>query len=70
MKRQHITALEHIERAGKCKAPAYEEPMVKPKQARAPARRPQEFVQALAPTAVQPPPPPVQPPSSLATSIS
>ncbi|KAG6896540.1 hypothetical protein C0995_011255, partial [Termitomyces sp. Mi166 len=70
MKRQHVTALEHIERAGKCKAPAYEELMVEPKRARAPARRPQEFVQALAPTAVQPPLPPVQPPSLLATLIS
>ncbi|KAG6859585.1 hypothetical protein C0995_006967, partial [Termitomyces sp. Mi166 len=52
MKRQHITTLEHIEHAGKCKAPAYEELMVEPKWARAPARQPQEFVQALAPTAV------------------
>ncbi|KAG6894766.1 hypothetical protein C0995_013732, partial [Termitomyces sp. Mi166 len=70
MKRQCITMLEHIEHAGKCKAPAYKEPMVEPKRARAPARRPQEFVQAPAPTAVRPPLPPVQPPSSLATSIS
>ncbi|KAG6883033.1 hypothetical protein C0995_013219 [Termitomyces sp. Mi166 len=52
MKRQRITMLEHIERAGKHKAPAYEEPMVEPKQARAPARQPQEFVRAPAPTAV------------------
>ncbi|KAG6859087.1 hypothetical protein C0995_011637 [Termitomyces sp. Mi166 len=70
MKRQRITTLEHIERTGKCKAPAYKEPMVEPKQARAPARQPQEFVQAPVPTAVQPPPPPVQPPSLSATSIS
>ncbi|KAG6892719.1 hypothetical protein C0995_002612, partial [Termitomyces sp. Mi166 len=63
MKRQRITMLEHIECAGKCKAPAYKEPMVEPKQARAPARQPQEFVQAPVPTAVQPLPPPVQPPS-------
>ncbi|KAG6858715.1 hypothetical protein C0995_014535 [Termitomyces sp. Mi166 len=70
MKRQHITMLEHIEHAGKRKAPAYEEPMVEPKQARAPVRRPQEFVWAPAPTAVRPPLPPVQPLSSLATSIS
>ncbi|KAG6858544.1 hypothetical protein C0995_015813 [Termitomyces sp. Mi166 len=52
IKRQRVTVLEHIEHAGKCKAPVYEEPMVEPKQARAPARRPQEFVQAPAPTAV------------------
>ncbi|KAG6870490.1 hypothetical protein C0995_012662, partial [Termitomyces sp. Mi166 len=70
MKRQCIIALEHIERTGKCKAPAYEELMVEPKQARAPARQPQEFVQAPAPTAVRPPPPPVQPPSLLVTSRS
>ncbi|KAG6858823.1 hypothetical protein C0995_013636 [Termitomyces sp. Mi166 len=55
MKRQCITMLEHIEHAGKRKAPAYKELMVEPKQARAPARQPQEFVQAPAPTAVQPP---------------
>ncbi|KAG6883643.1 hypothetical protein C0995_011794 [Termitomyces sp. Mi166 len=70
MKRQHVTMLEHIEHAGKCKAPAYKEPIVEPKQARAPVRRPQEFVQAPVPTAVRPPPPPVQPLSSSATSIS
>ncbi|KAG6858919.1 hypothetical protein C0995_012896, partial [Termitomyces sp. Mi166 len=51
MKRQHVTVLEHIECAGKHKAPAYEELMVEPKRARAPVRRPQEFVQAPAPTA-------------------
>ncbi|KAG6870288.1 hypothetical protein C0995_014029, partial [Termitomyces sp. Mi166 len=70
MKRQCITVLEHIECAGKRKAPAYEEPMVEPKWARAPARQPQEFVQAPAPTAVGPLPPPVQPLSSSATLIS
>ncbi|KAG6869496.1 hypothetical protein C0995_002658, partial [Termitomyces sp. Mi166 len=67
MKRQHVTALEHIERTGKHKAPAYEEPMVEPKWARAPARQPQEFVRAPVPTAVRPPPPPVQLLSSLVT---
>ncbi|KAG6869246.1 hypothetical protein C0995_003962, partial [Termitomyces sp. Mi166 len=67
MKRQHIIALEHIEHTGKRKASVYEEPMVEPKQARAPARQPQEFVWAPAPTAVQPPLPPVQPPSSSVT---
>ncbi|KAG6882220.1 hypothetical protein C0995_015398, partial [Termitomyces sp. Mi166 len=52
MKRQRVTVLEHIERAGKRKALAYEELMVEPKWARAPARQPQEFVRAPAPTAV------------------
>ncbi|KAG6869620.1 hypothetical protein C0995_001731 [Termitomyces sp. Mi166 len=70
MKRQCVVALEHIEHAGKRKAPAYEELMVEPKQAKAPARRPQEFVRALVPTAVRPPPPLVQPPSSSVTSRS
>ncbi|KAG6886431.1 hypothetical protein C0995_007862 [Termitomyces sp. Mi166 len=70
MKRQHVTVLEHIEHAEKRKAPAYEEPMVEPKWARAPARRPQEFVRAPAPTAVRPLPPPVQPPSLSVTLIS
>ncbi|KAG6894966.1 hypothetical protein C0995_013422 [Termitomyces sp. Mi166 len=67
IKRQHIVALKHIECAGKCKAPAYEKPMVEPKWARAPVRRPQEFVRAPAPTAVRPLPPPVQPLSSSVT---
>ncbi|KAG6886336.1 hypothetical protein C0995_008639 [Termitomyces sp. Mi166 len=57
MKRQRITALEHIERTGKRKAPAYKEPVVEPKWARALVRRPQEFMQAPVPTVVQPPPP-------------
>ncbi|KAG6870939.1 hypothetical protein C0995_009577 [Termitomyces sp. Mi166 len=60
MKRQRVTTLEHIERTGKCKAPAYKEPMVEPKRARAPARQPQEFMWAPVLTAVQPPLPPVQ----------
>ncbi|KAG6887360.1 hypothetical protein C0995_015801 [Termitomyces sp. Mi166 len=38
MKRQCIMVLEHIERAGKCKASAYKEPVMEPKQARAPVR--------------------------------
>ncbi|KAG6895542.1 hypothetical protein C0995_012530 [Termitomyces sp. Mi166 len=69
MKRQCIMVLEHIECAGKCKAPAYKEPVVEPKWARALVRRPQEFMQAPAPTVVQPPPPHVQPLSSSLTSI-
>ncbi|KAG6898714.1 hypothetical protein C0995_008711 [Termitomyces sp. Mi166 len=70
MKRQRVIMLEHIECAGKCKAPAYKELMVEPKLARALARQPQEFVQAPAPTAVQPPLPPVQPLSLSVTSRS
>ncbi|KAG6867708.1 hypothetical protein C0995_004626 [Termitomyces sp. Mi166 len=53
--------------AGKCKAPVYEEPVVEPKQTRAPVRRPQEFVWAPASTVVQPPLPHVQLPSSSST---
>ncbi|KAG6858099.1 hypothetical protein C0995_002643 [Termitomyces sp. Mi166 len=69
MKRQHITALEHMEHAGKRKAPVYKELVVEPKRARAPVRQPQEFMQAPAPTVVRPLPPHVQPPSSLLTSM-
>ncbi|KAG6870777.1 hypothetical protein C0995_010771 [Termitomyces sp. Mi166 len=43
MRRQCVTALEQIERVGKHKAPAFEEPMVEPKQARAPSQHPQEL---------------------------
>ncbi|KAG6869688.1 hypothetical protein C0995_001222 [Termitomyces sp. Mi166 len=43
MRRQHVSALEQIEHVGKCKAPAFEEPMVEPKQARAPSQHPQEL---------------------------
>ncbi|KAG6859102.1 hypothetical protein C0995_011496 [Termitomyces sp. Mi166 len=43
MKRQHVSMLEQIERIGKCKAPVFEEPMVEPKQARAPSQHPQEL---------------------------
>ncbi|KAG6859727.1 hypothetical protein C0995_004888 [Termitomyces sp. Mi166 len=50
MRRQHVTMLEQIECIGKCKAPVFEEPMVEPKWARAPSRRPQEVVQAFAHT--------------------
>ncbi|KAG6858692.1 hypothetical protein C0995_014710 [Termitomyces sp. Mi166 len=42
MKRQCMSMLKQIERIGKCKAPAFEELMVEPKQARAPSQRPQE----------------------------
>ncbi|KAG6893245.1 hypothetical protein C0995_001170 [Termitomyces sp. Mi166 len=40
IKRQRVSALEQIERVGKCKAPAFEELMVEPKWARAPLQRP------------------------------
>ncbi|KAG6867974.1 hypothetical protein C0995_004436 [Termitomyces sp. Mi166 len=50
MKRQHVSVLEQIERVGKHKAPAFEEPMVEPKQARAPSQHPQELAWAPART--------------------
>ncbi|KAG6858468.1 hypothetical protein C0995_016386 [Termitomyces sp. Mi166 len=56
MRRQHMIALEQIECVGKRKAPTFEEPMVKPKRARAPSQRPQELVWAPACTIVQLPP--------------
>ncbi|KAG6895291.1 hypothetical protein C0995_012894 [Termitomyces sp. Mi166 len=43
MRRQHVSALEQIERVGKRKAPTFEEPMVEPKQARAPLQHSQEL---------------------------
>ncbi|KAG6867664.1 hypothetical protein C0995_004720 [Termitomyces sp. Mi166 len=48
MKRQRVSMLEQIERIGKRKAPTFEEPMVEPKQARAPSQRPQELAWAPA----------------------
>ncbi|KAG6870122.1 hypothetical protein C0995_015065 [Termitomyces sp. Mi166 len=53
MRRQRVSALEQIEHVGKCKAPAFEEPMVEPKQARAPLQRPQELAWAPAHTIAQ-----------------
>ncbi|KAG6893352.1 hypothetical protein C0995_000776, partial [Termitomyces sp. Mi166 len=52
MKRQHVSALEQIERVGKCKAPMFEEPMVEPKRARAPSQHPQELAWVPACTVV------------------
>ncbi|KAG6859674.1 hypothetical protein C0995_005846 [Termitomyces sp. Mi166 len=40
MKRQCMSMLEQIEHVGKRKAPTFKEPMVEPKQARAPSQRP------------------------------
>ncbi|KAG6886407.1 hypothetical protein C0995_008136, partial [Termitomyces sp. Mi166 len=48
LRRQHVTALEQIERVGKHKAPMFKEPMVEPKQARALSQHPQELVWAPA----------------------
>ncbi|KAG6869534.1 hypothetical protein C0995_002402 [Termitomyces sp. Mi166 len=50
IRRQRVTVLEQIERVGKCKAPAFEEPMVEPKQARALSQHPQELAWAPAHT--------------------
>ncbi|KAG6868587.1 hypothetical protein C0995_004121 [Termitomyces sp. Mi166 len=50
MRRQRMTALEQIERVGKCKAPAFEKPIMEPKQARALSQRPQELAWAPAHT--------------------
>ncbi|KAG6895801.1 hypothetical protein C0995_012197, partial [Termitomyces sp. Mi166 len=50
MRRQHVTALEQIERVGKRKAPMFEEPMVEPKPARALLQHPQELGWARAHT--------------------
>ncbi|KAG6859303.1 hypothetical protein C0995_009832, partial [Termitomyces sp. Mi166 len=49
-----------IEHVGKRKAPAFEEPMVEPKQARAPSQHPQELVWAPAHTVAQLPPQPIK----------
>ncbi|KAG6896507.1 hypothetical protein C0995_011341 [Termitomyces sp. Mi166 len=56
MKRQCVSMLEQIECVGKCKAPAFEEPMVEPKRARAPLQCPQELVWAPACTVARLPP--------------
>ncbi|KAG6870952.1 hypothetical protein C0995_009435 [Termitomyces sp. Mi166 len=48
MKRQRVSALEQIECVGKHKAPVFEEPMMEPKQARAPLQRPQKLAWAPA----------------------
>ncbi|KAG6858625.1 hypothetical protein C0995_015241, partial [Termitomyces sp. Mi166 len=53
MRRQRISMLEQIEHVGKCKAPAFEEPMVEPKQARALSQCPQELAWAPACTVAQ-----------------
>ncbi|KAG6894033.1 hypothetical protein C0995_015252, partial [Termitomyces sp. Mi166 len=43
MRRQRVSTLEQIERVGKHKAPAFKEPMVEPKQARALSQCSQEL---------------------------
>ncbi|KAG6859153.1 hypothetical protein C0995_011119 [Termitomyces sp. Mi166 len=70
MRRQCISVLEQIERVGKCKAPMFEEPMVEPKQARAPSQCPQELAWAPACTVAQLPPQPLKLASGASTSRS
>ncbi|KAG6895474.1 hypothetical protein C0995_012637 [Termitomyces sp. Mi166 len=60
MRRQHVSALEQIERVGKRKAPTFEEPMVEPKQTRAPSQRPQKLAWAPAHTIAWLPPQPLK----------
>ncbi|KAG6886713.1 hypothetical protein C0995_005683 [Termitomyces sp. Mi166 len=54
MKRQRVTALEHIRCTGKHKAPAYKEPVVEPKQARAPLDLPAVVENSLAELLLEP----------------
>ncbi|KAG6859489.1 hypothetical protein C0995_008001 [Termitomyces sp. Mi166 len=70
MRRQCISVLEQIERVGKCKAPAFEEPMVEPKWARAPSQHPQEWAWALVHTVAWLPPRPLKLASRASTSRS
>ncbi|KAG6893568.1 hypothetical protein C0995_016696 [Termitomyces sp. Mi166 len=67
MKRQRVSALEQIEHVGKRKAPAFEEPMVEPKQARALSQRPQELAWAPAHTVARLPPQPLKLASGVST---
>ncbi|KAG6858918.1 hypothetical protein C0995_012908 [Termitomyces sp. Mi166 len=53
IKRQRVSALEQIEHIGKRKAPAFKEPMVEPKWARAPSQHPQELAWVPARTVAQ-----------------
>ncbi|KAG6882590.1 hypothetical protein C0995_014343 [Termitomyces sp. Mi166 len=70
MRRQRISMLEQIECIGKRKAPAFEEPMVEPKQARAPSQHPQELAWAPAHTVARLPPQPLKLVSGASTSRS
>ncbi|KAG6898452.1 hypothetical protein C0995_009647 [Termitomyces sp. Mi166 len=70
MRRQRVTTLEQIERVGKRKAPAFEEPMVEPKQARALSQHPQELAWAPAHTVAWLPPQPMKLMSRASTSRS
>ncbi|KAG6858622.1 hypothetical protein C0995_015255, partial [Termitomyces sp. Mi166 len=56
MKRQRVSMLEQIECVYKCKAPMFEEPMVEPKQARAPLQCPQKLAWVPARTVARLPP--------------
>ncbi|KAG6884329.1 hypothetical protein C0995_010524 [Termitomyces sp. Mi166 len=70
MRRQCVSTLEQIECVGKCKAPTFKEPMVEPKQARAPLQCPQELVWAPVHTVVRLPPQPLKLASRVSTSRS
>ncbi|KAG6870357.1 hypothetical protein C0995_013572, partial [Termitomyces sp. Mi166 len=70
MRRQRVSTLKQIERIGKCKAPAFEELMVEPKQARAPSQRPQELAWVPARTVAQLLPQPLKLASGVSTSRS
>ncbi|KAG6859336.1 hypothetical protein C0995_009578 [Termitomyces sp. Mi166 len=68
MRRQRISMLEQIECVSKCKAPAFEEPMVEPKQAKALSWLPQEAAQSSARILARMPPCPVRLGSVASTS--
>ncbi|KAG6898460.1 hypothetical protein C0995_009621 [Termitomyces sp. Mi166 len=70
MRRQHVTMLKQIECVGKHKPPAFEEPMVEPKWARAPSQRPQELAWAPACTVAWLLPQPMKLASRASTSRS
>ncbi|KAG6869657.1 hypothetical protein C0995_001452, partial [Termitomyces sp. Mi166 len=65
-----VSTLEQIEHVGKRKAPTFEEPMVEPKQARAPSQCPQELAWAPACTLAWLPPQPMKLVSRASTSRS
>ncbi|KAG6871226.1 hypothetical protein C0995_007067 [Termitomyces sp. Mi166 len=69
MRRQRVSALEQIEHIG-CKAPAFEEPIVEPKWARAPSQHPQELAWVPVHTVAQLPPQPLKVASRASTSRS
>ncbi|KAG6858427.1 hypothetical protein C0995_016703, partial [Termitomyces sp. Mi166 len=70
MKRQCMSMLEQIERIGKRKAPMFKEPMVEPKQAKAPSQHSQELAWAPTCTIVRLPLQPLKLASGVSTSRS